>query len=143
MINIKPYEISSTRISSNAFSAQYTALILILLTFVIGAFHLDNSSKPQVHATIEQLKSKIPLPGLFSTNSELRLHSLDPLVFVLKNHDLKAKIKIPSVNPNSIQSAISIFEYLEAGGIPPASFQVIVIPRDIIPNVELTNMEAD
>lgn len=104
--------------ATKAFATQYTSLILILLTFVLGAF-----SAPATQSE-GKLTPQKPLPAFGSLHYKdiLEHHDLDalePLLLVLRSHDVKVRL-ILHVRElrEGLEQLRHLREYLLFQGIP-------------------------
>ena len=141
---------------ARAFYTQYTALILIILTFVIGAFvkparaALDIQDEtpaartPLEAATIGEMKLK----NLFlAESSDFDAAELTALETFLVNHDVSIEMEIFS-NHDADQSAddrmgltlartIAVMRHLRASGIPAEALHVVASPQQSLQQVHI------
>lgn len=130
------------------FSTQYTAIMLIILTFVVGAF-----SQPKKPVIIEQpgsgrieksLESPSPQvePTYFGNltidavfepeTSALRKDQLDGVVVALKSHDIHARFTVYAPGESNSESGsallvarmISTYRWLESLGVPSHAYDL-------------------
>lgn len=114
--------------ATKAFATQYTSLVLILLTFVLGAF----SAPPAASPSSPTIALERPLHtfgaleyrDLFA-GGRINTSQLDPLLIVLRNHDLEVGLKV-TVAPGRISTGIEqvklLREFLLSEGIPDGAY---------------------
>jgi len=113
--------------STKAFATQYTSLILILLTFVLGAFSAPSSS-----GASSQLTPDSPLSAFGSlhyTNlfEHQGLDSLEPLLLVLRSHDVRVRLTLQADNLGSGLEQLKLLrDYLLSEGIPDEAYKLEV-----------------
>lgn len=132
---------SSTPVSiTRAFQQQYIALILIILTFIIGAFASAKLPKVVVPAVPPVIAEKIIITkqepsfanldfsDLFTGLIQLNQDRAWALAQVLKSHDIKAKIEIFSPDDLILGLAknVKIGQFLSQNQVPAESFQIQV-----------------
>lgn len=132
---------SSTPASiTRAFQQQYIALILIILTLIIGAFAsaklpkvevkkievaaIDKISIPKQEVTFANLDFSDLFTGLIQLNQERAW----ALAQVLKSHDIKAKIEIFSPDDLVLGLAknVRLGQFLSQNLVPAESYQIQV-----------------
>lgn len=127
--------------AARPFSLQYTALILIILTFVVGAFSEPETSKTEAimfpqparaeKAVAPAAIARVEYDDLFSLDSDEQLNDgvLAALLTLLRSHDLRATIEIFSpqaapgdgpINPfgKSLARSVTLFRALVDSGVP-------------------------
>lgn len=118
-----------------SFTIQYTALILIILSFLIGTFvkpESDSFSKgDQVQASIEKVVEKdklslISLDKIFeSGTANLNKDQLIGISQVLLQHDLQAELTIFSTSTNLILQRVEVLQnHFSDLGLPISAYKV-------------------
>ncbi len=126
---------SSHDLSINAsYWTQYTALILIILTFTIGAFVRGPVLKDKVvlhpkeisvDAPQERLESTLVFSDLFHKGSNINAERANALVSFLKQHDLVAEFEMTvsqSGEELGYEKALVLSEALSE--LPPHAFRI-------------------
>jgi hypothetical protein len=135
--------------SQQVFSTQYTAVMLIILTFVVGSF--SQSKAPIVvevagtgriekaeQSEVASPKTEVPFGTLTIENAftvdanQLRKDQLDGLVLALKSHDIRALFTIESALGTQAQESsdlliarmVSTLRWLESIGVPHHAYQL-------------------
>lgn len=134
---------SPDRTIIRSFYTQYVGVLLILLTFLIGAMR----AKPVQHDLVESTKIVKPeivgqytLSELFGRSGSLDIENekLNAVVQVLKNHDLVGRFTL-SIQPltadqsetNLLRAGIrleSLKRFLLDSGLPADAFKLIALP---------------
>lgn len=129
-----------------AFAVQYTSLVLILLTFTIGAFGAparpEPAEPPEAPAEIPGgtvMARMRPLGGLrmnslFERDTvEVNPDAADALAGVLSNHDVKVTITIYHLAREvnfGVARASSLAQALAARGIPVSAAEIFAAEGD-------------
>lgn len=142
----------SKLVAEQAFSLQYTALILIILTFVIGAFvRPHHAPAPELytspHVPLEQPVSHnagtISYSDLFfPRSSRLNPAASGAILQFLSNHDVEAEIDVfGAITPDehddqtalnlSLARSAELLKLLTEGGVPPAAVRIYAEPFGI------------
>lgn len=142
---------------SRPFALQYTSLILIILSCVIGAF----AAKPLQTAdfspaTIIEKHLLLPFPkkigeisygNLFAyEEAKVNAESADALVQFLKSHDLIAQVQIFRSISNGTQSlgvhrSTELFKYLTQRGVPPEALDIVASGKESEEQVKVRFIE--
>ena len=115
---------------------QYIAVMLIILTFLIGSFCMkkEPSTQEVAKVTTENLPiGNYNLSGLFDADNKLNSELLAPFIQVLKSHDLLLRVEL-SVNELGLQDAsatkaIEISQALLKQGLPAEAQQVVLLGK--------------
>lgn len=135
-------------VAARAYVMQYVSLIMIILTFVIGAFasqKISEKAKNQVKQGAPRsefavnvkdmtdkrdwLASVINYDDLFSdTGVTLDGQKVEALAELLKSHDINSEISIFSYGDTrtALKRSLAISRELEDSGVPTAALQVLV-----------------
>lgn len=134
-----------------AFAVQYISIILIILTFIVGAFSGNISSANSAQQLAEKISTPVlvgqfELPSLF-TDGEAVLEQRDngALEQLLLSHDLKAEVRVgggASAEDNSENSnkrelelalarSVALYRHLLSLGIPKKSLEVWAQPAGL------------
>ena len=152
---------SSVTNSQQLFTTQYTAVLLIILTFVVGAFArpkpgvtlelprgAGSIEKPIVETPSRPEKEigKLKIADAFSSETNaLRTEQFSGVVLALKSHDIGVKLIIREqlagegeAQARLLSRIVSTYRWLESLGIPSGTYQVegAVVP-------EITNTEVE
>jgi hypothetical protein len=139
-----------------AFATQYIAIILIVLTFVIGTFARNKlATRPKVQEPPKVVVASPPMLPVVRTPSSqfvgvlrvndifeqgsdiLRPDMLQGLILVLKSHDLNARIDVFVEDIQAkeaglqlaVSRTISLQKFLKSEGIAPENFQIYANPK--------------
>ena len=145
-----PIENGRSRVQ-HSFTMQYTALILTILSCIIGAFARDAlrgepaslELKPTETETLEVLKPQsalgsLEVPDLFAPGlADPELDKLSGVLEFLRSHDTGVEILVFPENGQSENEAIglslarsiSLFRYFVAQGIPAADIRSRALSR--------------
>lgn len=123
-----------------SFTVQYTALILIILSFLIGAFirpEADSLKPTKTEKEITEVVAKkkvasitdISFKDLFNKGSnQLDQNQLTGLIQLLLSHDLRAELTIYGTSTELILSRITkLEEFLSQAGLPLVAYDVKAI----------------
>ncbi len=134
--------------ASSQHMAQYTSLVLIILTFVVGALSrpyeggATQNVPPSLEANVTELRRINRLKfNIFGLNSseEFRTDEIDALYFVLSNHDLNAEIDVygdSAIDPENsgseldsnitlaVARAMTLLRHLVRMGLDPSTLRV-------------------
>jgi hypothetical protein len=98
-----------------AFATQYTSLILILLTFILGTVGTPKVVPPvKSFEKGDNLLSVVRLKDLFSPDDVLEREKLGFMVDILKSHDVRAEVILSG---NAYARAQAVEGYFRALGI--------------------------
>lgn len=107
---------SDAQVRHRAVSLQYVALMLIILAFIAGTFSpraepvAGNAEDARPAAVPDLLASRLPLVGVFSPGgNQVSEEALQPLLSLLAQHDLVAKIELlsgPDDDPRKILTRV-------------------------------------
>jgi hypothetical protein len=122
-------------VSRQAFAVQYTSLILILLTFVIGAFSGRAAPPPLSRdgrqATPVDVPETIGIYKLANSDGGSAIaESLGPVLQLLANHDITATLSLPldsTSSPHSWELISQIGEVLDSHRVAPDSLNIALI----------------
>lgn len=145
------YDQGDAGINRQTFSVQYTALILIVLTFILGAF--IRGPEIEYPTPSQELKPLGPLTpagslsygSLFQPNSSMVARGeLDALITFLSNHDIKLDLALfleAELPPTravelSLERSNVILRELIAAGIPPEALQVYAVEQTNVAQAE-------
>ncbi len=117
-----------------AFSTQYLSVVLIVLSFTIGAFLRGPAKLPEPVAVAPQplaAAMDADYTDLFEADSaELNEEKVRALAEVLQNHDLQAEISIYPVREAekpmelAVARAVALSIYLERQKVPPEALRI-------------------
>lgn len=125
-----------------AFWLQYIAVMLIILTFLIGSFCMkkDASTSDQSSLIPEEFSiANFQISDLFNSQEQLKVEVLLPFFNVLKMHDLSLRVEFAAQTAEQrelvLSRAIEISQLIAAEGLPPDAGQVVVLGRQQNANV--------
>ncbi|RMG42261.1 MAG: hypothetical protein D6719_06875 [Candidatus Dadabacteria bacterium] len=142
---------SNTAVLSGPFSLQYTSLILIILTFVIGAFageKIGANIKPTAKNGGNKQKVEVPI-GTVEYNDlfpekESRLNHAEAgaITEVLLNHDLSATIIISSPPESggielSLARSITLYRMLVKAKVPASALNILATEERNLPQARV------
>jgi hypothetical protein len=134
--------------SQQVFSTQYTAVMLIILTFVVGAFsqpkapiaveaagtgRIESAAQVQVVSPASAPFGTLIIENAFDVESNgLRKDQLDGIVLALISHVIRAQFTVRSALGANIQESsdllvarmASTFRWLESIGVPQHAYQL-------------------
>ncbi|MFM1847924.1 MAG: hypothetical protein RL417_1398 [Pseudomonadota bacterium] len=144
------------RPADRAFTLQYTTLILIIITFIVGAFGGQKSEpliREDVPPAVEPPRSEegsgvrayrrvpsdiVKIEHLFRPASvELDPAKAAALVTILRSHDIDAEIEVVADSMGdddyrmALRQARSLMRFLLDSGAPATAFQVLIVESRI------------
>ena len=159
-----PFPVGQTASFRKAFALQYIAIILIVLTFVIGAFARQKSEQvaaqvtTQVDTTEAQdklaPKSTNPVPkplgslelsdAFVGETSDLNPDALRGVVAFLKYHDTRIRVEIPQGRLEyslAVSRSIALYKFLLAEGVPAQAAMIYATSSDERTTITLEFLE--
>lgn len=117
-----------------AYYYQYTSLILIILTFVIGAFLIGPQEAPEIITgnmpiVVESPSGVLEYTDLFE-GGEINQDTLSALTAVLLSHDLRADIRVYAdafQEEKNIGESLVLFKKLVTAGVPAVALRVYAV----------------
>ena len=137
---------------ARSFWFLYTSMILILLTFVAGAFDrkkTENLEATKIHAASAPTKRKttteppifssgIPLKDVFGAGAiALQSDSLEAVESVLLNHDVSINCEIRASHEAfdmALLRSYSLDSFFRNRGVPKSSIQIFAVEADGVKN---------
>jgi hypothetical protein len=125
---------------NGTFFVQYTTLILIILTFVLGSFIRPQASEKQpdtpIITAVESEKglelTTIKYESLFGADNKINSDNLAALESLLLSHDIDAEITVFGDQDSagqgrfavSLARSIALYRYLRGRAIPASALRV-------------------
>ena len=140
--------------SQQVFSTQYTAIMLIILTFVVGSFSQPKAAVVAASAgtgriekaALEEIENPkqvsfgaLTIENAFDTETNaLKKDQLEGIVLALKSHDIHANFIIQSAPQGSsdqssaalVARMVSTLRWLESLGIPQHAYELAGLSVD-------------
>lgn len=123
------------RIARNAWAVQYSALVLIVLTFVLSTLSRPHAGTPSLSPDANRVQhplGALQYEELFLPGEAKPLDAqLEALAYVLNQHDLNAEIRVyldasdRSSEALSVARAIALTRGLIAHHVPAKAFSVL------------------
>lgn len=145
--------------SSKSFALQYTAVIMIVLTFIVGSFvrpHLPVVDKFPESVVVNPAIGRIELNEVFApASAALNQGALDALITFTKNHDVTLNIEVyadPTAAssetelPLALARSVTVVRNLIEAGINP-EFLIVTTnaeqaPYQLLVEVQFSTLEA-
>ena len=130
----------STQTAQDAYTLQYVSLLMIILTFVVGALLRPPAPPPPKSPFARwekpQKVGELTLSGLFTDpHGAFDRSRVAGIVELLRCHDIDAEISLypradvgdraNEVLGRGLAQAVSLSRYIESLGIPPGTFTVL------------------